>query len=457
MWGGPVSETGIFVTEDRVGNRLSEQIGNTVTTSSHSEKNQLLGRSAGGPLRWRGTLSEAENVTFTSALVNGKPARMLSGNVFEAILDTNPGTNTVTVEARDISGNVTTKKYRVNVSGSGETLTYDASGNLETKTEGADTWRYQWNAENQLVRVEKNGVEAARYAYDPLGRRVEKIENGVSTAYLYDGEDILRESRSGGAVLRYIHGPGVDEALAQADGAGNLSFLQADGLGSVVATTNATGTVVSTARYDAWGVPEAGVPSFGFTGRERDAAADLWYYRARYYDPKVGRFISEDPIGFEGGINFYAYVENNPANATDPYGLASIHLDPGPRPQPPTGSTSVLRWWWFHLQDDMWRSRQDPVQMSLALPGPAMCAAPIGGVITGFTKHGVNSVISHPGGGVSPSAVLRAVRNPVQVVNQAKGVVQFVGPDATVVLNAQGKVITAWPTASSGARCLPCR
>ena len=58
-----------------------------------------------------------------------------------------------------------------------------------------------------------------------------------------------------------------------------------------------------------------------FTGREYDSETGLYFYRARYYDPKIGRFISEDPIGFQGGdLNLYAYVRNNPVNRTDPYG-----------------------------------------------------------------------------------------------------------------------------------------
>ena len=71
----------------------------------------------------------------------------------------------------------------------------DSNGNLATKTEGTDSWVYTWNAENQLVKVEKNGAEQARFAYDPLGRRVEKVAGGVTTAWLYEGISALRERR----------------------------------------------------------------------------------------------------------------------------------------------------------------------------------------------------------------------------------------------------------------------
>jgi RHS repeat-associated protein len=309
-------------TYDAVGNRLSEQAGGSVIGGSFNEKNQLLSLSPGGTMRWRGSLDEPGSVTFTSATVNGKPARILAGNVFEADLPMAVGTNTVTIRATDTSGNVTTKSYQVDVSGNGASFAYDPNGNLTQKVEGADTWTYEWNAEDRLKRVLQNGNEVARYAYDPLGRRVEKVAGGATTLWAYDGDDILRRT-AGSAVTKYAHGSGIDEPLAVEDSGGALSYYHADGLGSIVKTTNSSGVVAQTNRYDAWGVIEQGSPSpYGFTGREPDVAG-LAYDRARYYDPKLGRFLSEDPIGLRGGLNFYAYATNNPVRYTDPSGLQS--------------------------------------------------------------------------------------------------------------------------------------
>ena len=308
---------------DPVGNRTSAQIGTSVSTSTYNEKNQLTSSTGGGPLRWRGTLNEPGSVAFTSALVNGKPAKMLQGNVFEATLDMTSGSNTVTVQATDVSGNVTTKNYQVSVTGSGATYTYDPNGNLTSKTEGSDAWAYTWNAENQLVKVEKNGAEVARFSYDPLGRRAEKVAAGVTTSYTYAGPSILHEVR-GTTSLKYVQGFGIDEPLAADDGAA-LSYFHADGLGSIAKITGAAGAITLTRQYDTWGDLEVGAsePGFAFTGREWDPEIALYYYRARYYDPKVGRFLSEDPIGFLGSNNFYTYVENTPVNRIDPRGLAS--------------------------------------------------------------------------------------------------------------------------------------
>lgn len=310
---------------DGVGNRTSAQTNNAVLESTYNERNQLLSAGTGGQMLWRGTLDEPGNVKFTSALANGQPARMLPGNVFEATLEMQPGTNAVQLRATDVNGNVTTKNYEVDVTGTGASYTYDPNGNLASKTEGTDTWTYTWtytwNAENQLTTVEKNGVEVARYAYDPLGRRVEKVAGGMTTSLAYDATDLLREVR-GATTARYVHGMGVDVPLAREQD-GSTSYLHADALGSVVSTTDASGAVGATRQYDAWGVMSLGTSDagFAFTGREWDPETGLYYYRARYYEPKTGRFVSEDPVRFEAGADFYAYARNNPVLWTDPDGL----------------------------------------------------------------------------------------------------------------------------------------
>jgi RHS repeat-associated protein len=164
----------------------------------------------------------------------------------------------------------------------------------------------------------------ARFSYDPAGRRVESIEAGAAASYLYGGADVLRETRAG-ATLSYVQGLRIDEPLASDDGTA-LAYYHADALGSITTITDAAGAVASSRRYDPWGVVAVGEDDTGyaFTGREWSRGASLYYYRARYYDPRGGRFIAEDPIGFAGGLNLYAYVANNPALGTDPTGLIGI-------------------------------------------------------------------------------------------------------------------------------------
>ncbi|MDP3330578.1 MAG: RHS repeat-associated core domain-containing protein [Methylococcaceae bacterium] len=101
------------------------------------------------------------------------------------------------------------------------------------------------------------------------------------------------------------------------------AYYHQDGLGSVLATTNAAKVVTATQRFDAFGTKLAGtgsIPQYGYTGREPDQSG-LNYYRARYYDPNGGRFTARDPMGYADGINRYAYVGNNPINFNDPNGL----------------------------------------------------------------------------------------------------------------------------------------
>jgi RHS repeat-associated protein len=128
------------------------------------------------------------------------------------------------------------------------------------------------------------------------------------------------------AAAIYIHGPNTDEPLMRQTGSGPGSpagYYHHDGLGSVIAMTNAAGTITGSQRFDAWGNDASAtgaVQQYGYTGREPDGTG-LIYYRARYYDPTVGRFLQKDPIGLQGGLNQYAYVGNNPVNFVDPSGL----------------------------------------------------------------------------------------------------------------------------------------
>lgn len=155
--------------------------------------------------------------------------------------------------------------------------------------------------------------------------------------YTYDGDDIAREVTAAGT-RRYVHGRGVDEPLA-VDVGGGFSYLHADGLGSITATTNDVGVVALSRQYDSWGSLEVGAiePGFAFTGREWDAGTGLHYYRARYFDSTIGRFTSEDPLGFKAGVGFYTYAANNPVNLIDPQGLDTQQCSRDMRNMPGSG------------------------------------------------------------------------------------------------------------------------
>lgn len=130
-----------------------------------------------------------------------------------------------------------------------------------------------------------------------------------------------------------MYGPGIDEPLA-IEQKGKVYFYHADGLGSIVSLTDHKAKVVQSYDYTAFGeMRHHGgkvKQPYTYTGREWDKETGLYFYRARYYDPYAGRFISKDPIGFAGGdVNVYGYVWNNPLNWVDPLGLygKDVHYD----------------------------------------------------------------------------------------------------------------------------------
>ncbi len=222
------------------------------------------------------------------------------------------------------------------------TYSYDNNGNLMQKTNNTTLLStvYEYDAENKLVRVSSLD-KTVNYNYDGLGRRIEKeiTETALTTVtqYIYDNEDILLElDGSNNIVARYSHGLDLDEPLIMvrdldASGTFEISerfFYHADGLGSIAELTDSTGVTVRTYVYDSFGkiVQEIGplANPYTYTGREFDRETALYFYRARYYDATTGLFISEDPIGFAGGINLYSYVENNPIRFSDPLGLSRL-------------------------------------------------------------------------------------------------------------------------------------
>ena len=207
------------------------------------------------------------------------------------------------------------------------TYNYDNNGNLISRISKADgaTTQYTYDTSNRLIRVDLPGGEIATYRYDPLGRRIEKNVNNIITRYIYDSEEILFELGSNNNVLAYYtHGLGIDEPLIMECG-GQSYYYHTDGLGSVVMLTDSSGAVVQSYSYDSFGnivKQDGGVLNpYTYTARELDAESGLYYYRARYYDPDAGRFISADPIR---DINLYNYVYNNPINRIDPLGLDSF-------------------------------------------------------------------------------------------------------------------------------------
>jgi RHS repeat-associated protein len=200
------------------------------------------------------------------------------------------------------------------------TLTYDQNGNLATKSCPLSTTSYTWDAQDRLSALNAPGL-AASFQYDALGRRIARTVNGQTTAYLYDGVQAIAETRAGQATT-LLTGLEIDEMIAKYTNASQRTYL-IDALGSVIGQAREDQSIQNWYRYSPYGETTTTANDEGnsseYTARENDSTG-LYYYRARYYDPVLKRFISEDPIGLAGGINTYAYVHGNPLSHTDPSG-----------------------------------------------------------------------------------------------------------------------------------------
>jgi RHS repeat-associated protein len=164
---------------------------------------------------------------------------------------------------------------------------------------------------------------SASFSYDAIGRRVTKTVNGVTKSFLFDGVDVVQEKIGGTPTANILTG-GIDEFFSRTDSSGTWSPIS-DALGSTVALTDSTGTVQTSYTFDPFGQTTAtGTMSSNpskFSAREDDGTG-LYYYRARYYSTALQRFVDEDPTGADGGINYYEYVNNDPINGIDPFGLS---------------------------------------------------------------------------------------------------------------------------------------
>lgn len=257
------------------------------------------------------------------------------------LIKTALGTTTKEQFTYDVTGNRTTgptvaTAYIIDQgnqlkSKTGATYTYDNNGNQITKTESGTTYTYTYDGENRLenvVRTSGTTTTTTTFKYDPFGNRIEKTVNGVTTKYLYDGANILYEYDGSNVITaRYTHNLTIDDPLGLEKG-GKLYAYHKDTLGSIRAITDSTQAIINTYSYDSFGnMTQTGTLSqpYAYAGRELDKETGLYYYRARYYDPSIGRFIQRDPISFAGGdVNLYGYVQNNPINWIDPDGNIAI-------------------------------------------------------------------------------------------------------------------------------------
>jgi len=228
----------------------------------------------------------------------------------------------------------------------GDRYASDADGN--TTTSGRRT--NVWDSQNRLVSCTANGTTST-YTYGADGLRRSATVNGVTTYYVYDGTMMVREMQQNAqgvlqSMVTYLNGPRGPEYRrddTQAEGmytdsggvqhpAGKTRWYVYDGLGSVVGEVDPSGNITSSGTFDVYGAKRSGGTGtatsrqgfVGSLGHVTDSETGLVYMRARYYDPNVGRFISQDAA--KNGMNWFAYCHNNPINNVDPDGKSDITL-----------------------------------------------------------------------------------------------------------------------------------
>jgi RHS repeat-associated protein len=233
----------------------------------------------------------------------------------------------------------------------GDSLAYDLDGNLTRKYSPTSDEHFYWNSLGQLDSVVADTI-TVRFGYDALGRRVRKQGSRGTTYMIYDGDDLLLTTdASGNSLEEYTYYPGIDRPHSIRKG-GVTYYYATDFTGNVTGLVRTDGTIANQYDYHPFGerrsAMEAVYNPLQYSARELDTETGLYYYRARYYDPELERFISEDPAGLSGGMNLYAYVGNDPVNGRDPLGL-------GPSCNADDLGDRGGHWVWTDAQGAIWR------------------------------------------------------------------------------------------------------
>lgn len=301
---------------DAAGNRTAKRTLATTASYGYDSLNQLTsdGDSADlrGPLAYR--YDAAGNRTHETW--GGNDETYGYGNPLNRLASAANGPYGSMAYSYDFEGNRIAKAAMV------------ADGVVEQ--EGSSS--YQWDGKNRLTQVTLPDSSTINYAYDYQNRMVSRTKGSEVRTYLYgSGTQVLEETLNGQRLALY--GWGADGLDSRIDANGQSLFYLKDALGSVIAIVDDRGSVVQSYEYSAYGECLSGkdaVNAFrlvGGAGGRADDATGLVYFWNRWYDPQVGRWVSEDPIRETGGLNLFGYVDNSPASSIDPNGLKKLTFE----------------------------------------------------------------------------------------------------------------------------------
>jgi RHS repeat-associated protein len=316
-----------FSSYDKAGNRTLEQVnttGSAVAAAVHNSVNQVVSRNGGGAMVFEGTVSKPSKVIVGGTNgAGGVRAVLDAANTFRATVPVSIGAQSVEIQATDANGNVTTKHAQVTVTAgtAGQVFTYDDDGNM--LSDGTRT--FSWDAENRLVKV-ITGTDMREWVYNGAGLRVARKLNGaVSKQWVWDGTTLREQRDAANNVTRRYYGQGVVQGATLPAAATDKLCYTRDHLGSIRELVDGTGALRARYEYDPYGdrtkLSGTADADLGYTGHYQDVSGSLLAAPFRCYDPKLGRWLSRDPIGEEGGINLYGYVLNNPVSLWDALGL----------------------------------------------------------------------------------------------------------------------------------------
>ena len=210
---------------------------------------------------------------------------------------------------------------------------FDANGNQTRKTQGATVTAYAYDVKDQLLSVSQNNANIGVFSYDYQGHRIVKDMGGSIVRYAYDGNSVLLETDNTGTTLaKFDYGP--DRLLSMTHASEGRAYYLFDALGSVSNLTNTAGAIQARYQYDAYGnyrsTAGASFNRFAFTGHEKDNETNLYYFKARYYDPDTGRFLNQDAklgeINNPPSLHRYLYAYANPTVYVDPDGRSATVL-----------------------------------------------------------------------------------------------------------------------------------
>lgn len=237
------------------------------------------------------------------------------------------------VEAATVTDNRTYDGLNRDASIAAVTGGYDAAGNMAN--DGVRTFTY--DVENRLI-TGNSALTALALNYDPEGRLYSYSYNGSTTSFLYDGANLIGEYDGTGAMTRrYMHTLGTDQPWVQFTGsavtAANATYLYSNYQGSIIATADLNGNVTELFKYGPYGEPRNSANAeswtgnrFRYTGQTVIPEARLYYYKARVYDPILGRFLQTDPVGSDDDLDLYAYVGGDPINKSDSTGMIACSI-----------------------------------------------------------------------------------------------------------------------------------